>query len=181
MTWAVTSNFGLQFERQANTLTVLTSNAVKSSRPAPAQRLLNSNHDHHDSIIEQHELEGTTREGARQEGSSKMASNELKTDSPPKVDLVLVFRSGLLQPTSKYTSKQEIKENALAAQAEYERLLSKLKGAGLHATGRRGQKNGQLLVLIWAPSSKIARMVQRERCAFITILSHIATYVVESF
>ncbi|KLO19131.1 DUF590-domain-containing protein [Schizopora paradoxa] len=93
-----------------------------------------------------------------------MTSSEPKAaDSPPKVDLVLVFRSGLLHQTSKYTSKQEIKENALDAQAEYERLLSKLQGAGLHATGRRGQKTGQLLVLIWAPSSKVARIVQRER------------------
>lgn len=92
-----------------------------------------------------------------------MSDAEVKAELPPKVDLVLVFRSGLAHSNSKYTTKQEIKENAEASQAEYERLLSKLKGAGLHATGRRGQKNGQVLVLIWAPSSKVVRLIQRER------------------
>jgi len=42
-------------------------------------------------------------------------------------------------------------------------MLGTLRGAGLHAAGRRGQKHGQILVLVWVPDAKIVRMVQRER------------------
>lgn len=140
-------------------------NADKSSRLLVERPFCSYHHHHHP---HPHHLSNDALK-EREPSSLKMSSNESKTDVPPKVDLVLVFRSGLLQPSSKYTSKQEIKENALAAQSEYEKLLSKLQAAGFHATGRRGQKNGQLLVLIWAPSSKVVRMVQRERCASVII------------
>lgn len=79
----------------------------------------------------------------------------------PKVDLVLVFRSSSPHKT---LSKQEIRDEADAAEAEYSRLLATLKDAGLQATGRRGQKNGQVLVLVWSPMAKLVRMIQRERC-----------------
>lgn len=76
----------------------------------------------------------------------------------PKVDLTIVFRAG-----SKSLSKQEARDNALAAEAEYAQLITALKDGGLKATGRRGEKSGQLLVLIWAPSPKLMALVQRER------------------
>lgn len=80
----------------------------------------------------------------------------------PKVDIILVFRTSA-HPTSKYPSKHEARENAASAEAEYARLLATLQGAGLRATGKRGQKNGQVLVFVWAPTVKLAKMVQRER------------------
>lgn len=76
----------------------------------------------------------------------------------PHVDLIIVFNA-----TSKGFSKQEIRDNAGAAEAEYSRLLSVLKESGLKATGRRGEKFGQLLVFVWSPNSKLAHLVFRER------------------
>ncbi|KAI5124246.1 hypothetical protein M0805_005095 [Coniferiporia weirii] len=85
-------------------------------------------------------------------------------DTTPQVDLILVFRSAP-QPlsSSKYVSKREVREGAAAAEAEYTRLLETLRGAGLRACGKRGQKNGQLLVFVQAPAPKLVRLVQRER------------------
>lgn len=82
----------------------------------------------------------------------------------PQVDLVLVFRSAPAV-ASKYLSKQATRDNAAEAEAEYSRLLATLKEAGFQATGRRGQKNGQIIVLLWTPSSRLSKMVQRERRA----------------
>ena len=81
----------------------------------------------------------------------------------PQADLVLVFRSAPAS-ASKYLSKQAMRENAAEAEAEYSRLLATLKDAGFKATGRRGQKNGQIIVLLWTPTERLSKMVQRERC-----------------
>ena len=83
----------------------------------------------------------------------------------PKVDLVIVFRSATSSSSGRYVTKQQIREEADSASKEYERLLSSLRDAGLKATGRRGQKTGQILVLVWCPLPKLVRMVQRERYA----------------
>ncbi|KAL5513194.1 hypothetical protein ACEPAH_3592 [Sanghuangporus vaninii] len=76
----------------------------------------------------------------------------------PKVDVILVFRA-----SSTTLSKQEAREDAEEAEKEYALLLKTLRGAGLRATGKRGQKSGQVLVFVWASSTKLAKLVQRER------------------
>lgn len=87
----------------------------------------------------------------------------------PLVDLILVFRSSEPQPTAAFAklsasaTKQLVAENAQAAEEEYKRLLTSLREAGLHATGRRGGKNGQVLVLVWAPWETLRQMVVKER------------------
>jgi anoctamin-10 len=78
--------------------------------------------------------------------------------STPRVDLVVVF-----QATAKTHSKQEAREDAQAAEAEYSRLLNHLRESGLRATGRRGERTGQLLVLIYCPWAKLGALVKRER------------------
>ena len=78
----------------------------------------------------------------------------------PHVDLVVVFNAA-----NDAYSKEELREKAEAAEAEYSRLLNSLKDSGLKATGRRGEKAGQLLIFIWSPMDKLANLVYRERCA----------------
>lgn len=76
----------------------------------------------------------------------------------PAVDLVLVFKG-----TSRSLSKTKALEDAQNAEADYTRLIQTLTAAGLKATGRRGQRQGQLLVIIWATPHKVAQLVQKER------------------
>ncbi|TDL23837.1 DUF590-domain-containing protein [Rickenella mellea] len=78
--------------------------------------------------------------------------------SAPNPDLLLVFRV-----SSKSLSKQEAIENAKAAESEYARILTTLRDGGLKATGRRGERNGQLLIVICAPERTLSRLVLRER------------------
>ncbi|KAI0333946.1 DUF590-domain-containing protein [Cubamyces sp. BRFM 1775] len=78
---------------------------------------------------------------------------------PPQVDLVLVFRSS----PGKVLSKPQARENARQAAQQYTRLLDVLKSGRLHAVGKRGEKEGQLLVLVHCPESTLTRLVQRER------------------
>ncbi|KAI0718077.1 DUF590-domain-containing protein [Cerioporus squamosus] len=77
----------------------------------------------------------------------------------PQVDLVLVFRSS----PGKVLSKPQARENARQATQQYTRLLDVLKNGRLQAVGKRGEKEGQLLVLVQCPESTLARLVQRER------------------
>ena len=79
---------------------------------------------------------------------------------PPQVDLVLVFRSS----PGKVLTKPQARENARQAAQQYTRLLEVLKSGRLHAVGKRGEKEGQLLVLVHCPESTLTRLVQRERC-----------------
>ncbi|EIN09636.1 DUF590-domain-containing protein [Punctularia strigosozonata HHB-11173 SS5] len=76
----------------------------------------------------------------------------------PHVDLALVFRG-----STNSLLKGELREDSQQAEQQYTRLLQTLKGAGLYATGRRGEKQGQLLVLISCPQSTLSTLVQRER------------------
>lgn len=92
--------------------------------------------------------------------SSTMSRGDVHT---PDVDLVLVFRAAAAPAAG--TSKDAIKKDAEQAEREYTRLLDTIKAAGLRATGKRGQKNGQILVFIWASTEKLARLVKRERSA----------------
>ncbi|KDQ06303.1 hypothetical protein BOTBODRAFT_121703 [Botryobasidium botryosum FD-172 SS1] len=72
--------------------------------------------------------------------------------SPPAVDLVIVFRSH-------GHSKEEIQE----AEHEYTQLIHLLDSGGLVAAGKKGEKPGQILVLIWCPKDKLTKLVEAER------------------
>ncbi|KAH9921713.1 DUF590-domain-containing protein [Epithele typhae] len=79
----------------------------------------------------------------------------------PQVDLVLVFRSS----PGRVLSKPQARENARQATQQYTRLLDVLKGGRLRVVGKRGEQEGQLLVLIQCPESTLGRLAQRERCS----------------
>lgn len=77
---------------------------------------------------------------------------------PPHVDLVIVFK------TNKITlSKQQAREDAVKAEEQYSKLLTTLKQSGLLAVGRRGQKDGELVILVSSPPKTLAGLVHRER------------------
>lgn len=78
---------------------------------------------------------------------------------PPVVDLVLVFN-----PAAAVTpfSKQQAIDDARAAEEEYARLLSTLRSAGFRVTGRSGERQGQILILLWTPPQKLADLVNAQ-------------------
>ena len=77
----------------------------------------------------------------------------------PKVDLILIFRSS----SGKVLSKPQARENARQATQQYTRLLEVLKNGGLQVVGKRGEQEGQLLVLVYCPEQTLKRLAQRER------------------
>jgi len=79
--------------------------------------------------------------------------------SPPKVDLVVAFRA---RPP-KAVSKQEIREEVAKAERQYSNLIETLSHGGLNAVGRRGEKQGHILVFVSCPPIVIDRLVKRER------------------
>ena len=58
---------------------------------------------------------------------------------PPKVDLVVVFRSS----SGKIEPKPLARQNAKQASEQYSRLLQALQRGGLQAVGKRGERDGQ--------------------------------------
>ena len=80
----------------------------------------------------------------------------------PQVDLILVFRSS----PGRVLTKPQARENARQATQQYTRLLDVLKNGRLRVVGKRGEQEGQLLVLLHCPDSLLHRLVQRERCVF---------------
>ena len=80
---------------------------------------------------------------------------------PPKVDLVVVFRSS----SGKIEPKPLARQNAKQASEQYSRLLQALQRGGLQAVGKRGERDGQLLVMVSCPHALIKRLAQRERYA----------------
>ena len=76
----------------------------------------------------------------------------------PSVDLVIVFRG-----SSKLLSKQEIQKGVQKAEEQYARLLSTLKGAGLRVVGRRGERQGVVLILVSCPQSHLSNLIRHER------------------
>jgi anoctamin-10 len=78
--------------------------------------------------------------------------------SKPDVDLVLVFCSSY-PPLAKKERAKESKE----AEEEYTRLLSVLRTNGFRATGRSGGSQGEILILVHAPWSKIKNLAQTEQ------------------
>jgi hypothetical protein len=81
---------------------------------------------------------------------------------PCHIDLVLVFRALSPLPAHHF-SKQRAKKDAQDAEDQYTRLLSTLHKAGLHAVGRRGEHQGQLILLVSCSAHQLRRLLQRER------------------
>lgn len=76
----------------------------------------------------------------------------------PNVDLVIVFKA-----TSITLSKQQARDDALRAEQQYSKLLEMLTKSGLRAVGRRGEKEGHLLIFVFCPPGLLASLVYRER------------------
>ncbi|KAF9650159.1 DUF590-domain-containing protein [Thelephora ganbajun] len=77
---------------------------------------------------------------------------------PPHVDLVILFSVGI---SSK--NKVQVKENIQAAEEQYTRLLDLLRTSGLHAVGKRGEKLGDLMILVECPQQKLDVLARAER------------------
>lgn len=60
-------------------------------------------------------------------------------------------------------SRPQARENTRQAAQQYTRLLEVLKSGHLQVVGKRGEKEGQLLVLVQCPEDTLKRLVQRER------------------
>ena len=88
---------------------------------------------------------------------------------PPKVDLVVVFRSS----SRKIEPKVLARQNTRQASEQYSKLLQALKRGGLQAVGKRGERDGQLLVMVSCPPALLKRLAQRERCAVRKILQEL--------
>ncbi|KAI0272381.1 calcium-activated chloride channel-domain-containing protein [Gloeopeniophorella convolvens] len=76
----------------------------------------------------------------------------------PHVDLVVVFRASAV-----HYSKQQARDDAKQAEEQYTRLLTLLRTSGLQAVGRRGERQGQLVILVRSSDQQLHRLVQRER------------------
>jgi hypothetical protein len=78
------------------------------------------------------------------------------------IDLVLVFRAASSSP-SPHFSKQAARKDAQHAEDQYTRLLHTLRNAGLYAVGRRGEHQGQLILLVSCSGHQLYQLLQRER------------------
>ena len=74
------------------------------------------------------------------------------------IDLVIVFRA-----SSIHLTKQQAKIDAQHAEDQYSTLLLSLRNAGLHAVGRRGERQGYLIILVSCSDPQLQRLLQRER------------------
>jgi anoctamin-10 len=79
---------------------------------------------------------------------------------PPHVDVVIVFRA--IQKGVSF-SKEQIRQNAVKAERQYSKLIGALTRAGLKAVGRRGESQGQLLVMVTCPQNVLAHLIHCER------------------
>ncbi|EGO01436.1 hypothetical protein SERLA73DRAFT_166001 [Serpula lacrymans var. lacrymans S7.3] len=79
---------------------------------------------------------------------------------PPQVDLVVVFRSSL---KGTHLSKEQTRQQIAKAERQYSALLETLTRAGLKVVGRRGESQGQLLIMVTCPQNVLATLVHRER------------------
>jgi hypothetical protein len=73
-------------------------------------------------------------------------------------DLVILF-SFSTQPLD----KAEIRENAQQAEEEYTRLISSLQRSGFQAVGKRGEKHGDILILVRCSKNKLNYLAIKER------------------
>ncbi|KAG0697096.1 calcium-activated chloride channel-domain-containing protein [Suillus ampliporus] len=79
---------------------------------------------------------------------------------PPHVDVVVVFRA--IQKGASL-SKEQVRQNAIKAEKQYSKLIDTLTRAGLKAVGRRGESQGQLLVMVTCPQNVLANLIHCER------------------
>ena len=79
---------------------------------------------------------------------------------PPHVDLVILFSAGV-----SLINKAQVKENIQGAEVQYTRLLNLLQESGLHAVGKRGEKLGDLVILVKCPQEKLGALARAERSA----------------
>ena len=77
----------------------------------------------------------------------------------PVVDLVITFRAS----PKVALSKQQIREDSVAAEKQYSRLLNTLSYAGLRAVARRGESLGHLLIFVNCPEDLLKNLVKREK------------------
>ena len=77
---------------------------------------------------------------------------------PPHVDLVILFSVGVSS-----INKAQVKENIQEAEEQYTRLLNLLRASGLHAVGKRGEKLGDLMILVKCPEEKLNVLARAER------------------
>ncbi|KAF8994055.1 calcium-activated chloride channel-domain-containing protein [Cyathus striatus] len=77
----------------------------------------------------------------------------------PHPDLVIAFRAA--SPHS--LSKQQTRDEATKAEAQYTRLIETLTYAGLKAVGRRGEQLGHLLVFVSCSNEGVVSLIRRER------------------
>ncbi|KAI0299291.1 hypothetical protein BC826DRAFT_67068 [Russula brevipes] len=78
----------------------------------------------------------------------------------PDIDLLVVFRAN---SPSIHVSKQRARQEAQQAEDQYSRLLRTLRNAGLYAVGRRGEHQGQLVVLVSCSRQQLHQLLLRER------------------
>ncbi|KAG1720303.1 calcium-activated chloride channel-domain-containing protein, partial [Suillus lakei] len=71
------------------------------------------------------------------------------------VDVVIVFRA--IQKGASF-SKDRVRQNAVKAEKQYSKLIDTLTRAGLKAVGRRGESQGQLLVMVTCPQNVLANL-----------------------
>lgn len=81
---------------------------------------------------------------------------------PSHIDLVLVFRA-VSPPSAHHFSKQKARQDAQDAEDQYTRLLTTLRNAGLRAVGRRGEHQGQLILLVSCSVQKLRYLLHCER------------------
>ena len=77
---------------------------------------------------------------------------------PPHVDLVILFSAGVSS-----INKAQVKENIQEAEEQYTLLLNLLRTSGLHSVGKRGEKLGDLMILVNCPDQKLDVLAKSER------------------
>lgn len=85
---------------------------------------------------------------------------------PPHVDLVILFSAGTVS-----INKAQVKENIQEAEEQYTRLLNLLRTSGLHAVGKRGEKLGDLMILVKCPQEKLEVLARAERFVLRSMMS----------
>ncbi|KAG2053751.1 DUF590-domain-containing protein [Suillus hirtellus] len=80
---------------------------------------------------------------------------------PPHVDIVIVFCA--IRKKAASFSKEQVRQNAVKAERQYSKLINTLTRAGLKAVGRRGESQGQLLVMVTCPQNVLAKLIHCER------------------
>ena len=83
------------------------------------------------------------------------------TTMPPCVDLAI-----LLSARVSSVDKAQVKEDIQKAEEQYMRLLDLLRTSGLHAVGKRGEKPGDLMVLVGCSLQMLDRLARAERSVF---------------